>query len=36
MTDNLPFMQIIGRAALQIWPDLPRDLQNGYLRTRLG
>jgi threonine dehydrogenase-like Zn-dependent dehydrogenase len=27
MTDDPQFMQAIGHAALRVWPDLPRDLQ---------
>jgi hypothetical protein len=36
MTDDLPFMQSIGRAALQIWPDLPRDLQERLFEDAVG
>jgi hypothetical protein len=36
MSDDTQFMQSIGRAALGIWPDLPRDLQERLFETAVG
>jgi hypothetical protein len=36
MTDDPQFMQAIGQAALRIWPDLPRDLQERLFEDAVG
>jgi hypothetical protein len=36
MSDDLHFMQTIGHAALKIWPDLPRALQERLFEDAVG
>jgi hypothetical protein len=34
--DNTLFRQVIGHAALRLWPDLPRDLQERLFEDAVG
>jgi hypothetical protein len=36
MSDDPEFMQTIGSAALRIWSDLPRDLQERLFEDAVG
>jgi hypothetical protein len=30
---DIQYAQLVGRAALQLWPDLPRDMQEALFET---
>lgn len=33
---NLQFAQVIGRGALSLWPELPRDIQERLFEAAVG